>query len=483
MRTSGILLPISALPARHGVGDFGEQAYHFIDTLEEIGKTIWQILPLNRLGYGESPYQTYSSFAGDEIYINLDLLKQEGLISEDISSFNENSAVVDYQAVRDFKEKYFKIAFENFKPTPSYQLFIEQEWVYLYAVFVTFKKLNNNKIWNQWLPEHRNWIKDKKYDVTIHQKEIEYEMFLQYMFYKQWDKLRQYANNKQIMMMGDLPIYTGLDSLDVWCNQEVYLLDENGDPTFVAGVAPDYFSETGQRWGNPLYDWDYLAKHDFDFWINRLAYTEKMFDIIRIDHFRAFDTYYKIPASCPTAIEGEWIEAPGYALFDMIQQKLPNLKIIAEDLGDLRPEVLALRDHYKLKGMKIVQHMLDFEKEAMLNESRNMVIYTGTHDNQTIQGWLNILDETYLSQIKNFFKEKNYNNNELWQNFVEYTYHTLPDIAIIPVQDLLGLDDETRFNMPGVLNETNWRWKLVNFDELTKHIANIKKWLKESKRL
>lgn len=483
MRTSGILLPISGLPSRHGIGDFGVDAYQFIDIINEMGNTIWQILPLNRLGYGESPYQTYSSFAGDEIYINLDLLKESGLISTPIEDFNAKSNKVDYEAIRNFKEKYFRIAFSNFVEDAEYHEFIQQEWVYLYAVFVTLKKLNGNIIWNKWREEHKTWIKNRKYDMSQHDEEVRYEMFLQFIFFKQWSNLRKYANEKGIQMMGDMPIYTGIDSLDVWCNQEVYLLDENGEPTYVAGVAPDYFSATGQRWGNPLYNWEYLENTHFDFWVKRLAYTEKVFDLIRIDHFRAFDTYWKIPASCETAIEGSWIEAPGYALFDVLTTKLPNLKIIAEDLGDLRPEVLQLRDHYNLKGMKIVQHMIDFDKESLLNESSNMVIYTGTHDNQTIQGWLNELDEKTINRIHKFFEDKHYTNDHLYQNFAEYTYHTLPDIAILPVQDLLGLDDRARFNMPGLLNDTNWRWKLVDFDEFKALTPTIQKWLKESKRI
>lgn len=483
MRTSGVLLPVSSLPGKHGIGDFGLEAYQFVDMLKEMGSTIWQILPFNRLGYGSSPYQAYSSFAGDEIYISLELLQKLDLLPNIVLDFDSSNNRVDYEKVREFKEYYFRIAFSNFVEDEEYNIFIEQEWVYLYAVFATFKKLNQNKIWNKWKEEHKNWIKNRQYDEKIHIQEIKYEMFLQYLFFKQWTDLKKYANERGIQILGDIPIYTGLDSLDVWCNQEVYLLDEEGNPTYVAGVAPDYFSEEGQRWGNPIYNWEYLENTHFDFWVKRLAYTEKMFDFIRIDHFRAFDTYWKIPSQCATAIEGEWVEAPGYALLDVVTTKLPNLKIIAEDLGDLRPEVIVLRDYYNLKGMKIVQFMLDFEKQSVLNESSNMIIYTGTHDNQTLQGWINQLDEKMIRRMNQFFNDQNYKNKNLYENLIEYTYHTLPDIAIIPMQDLLGLDDEARLNTPGLLSDLNWTWKLQNFESFNKIISKTKPWLKESKRI
>lgn len=482
MREAGILLPISSLPGEHGIGDFGKYAYEFVDIIKSMGNNLWQILPLNPLGYGESPYQAYSSYAGDEIYINLTLLKQAGYIKEEIPLFQENSEKVDYQSVREFKAIYLKKAFENFIPTDEYNQFIQQEWVYQYAVFITLKKLNHLMSWNLWCDEHKSWIENRQYDISQHDKAIRYEMFVQFIFFTQWMQLKTYANKQGIKMIGDMPIYTGFDSLDVWANKKAYLLDENDNPTFVAGVAPDYFSATGQRWGNPIYDWQYLENTHFDFWVKRLAYADTMFDYVRIDHFRAFDTYWKIPAHCETAIEGAWIEAPGYALFDVITTKLPNIQIIAEDLGDLRPEVLQLRDHYHLKGMKIVQHMMDFDKEAMLNESCNMVVYTGTHDNQTIQGWLNELDDTTLNKMQKFFTDRNYRNSTLCENYCEYTYHTLANMAILPVVDLLGLDDSARFNMPGVLNDSNWRWKLKNFAAFKNLTEKISKWIKESKR-
>ena len=354
MRQVGMLMPVASLPGRHGIGDFGKESYNFVDLLKEAKAAIWQMLPLNPLGYGNSPYQPYSSCAGDEIYISLDKLCEEGLLKR-VPDFHANASHIDYQAVRAFKGKYLRKAFEKFKPDAGYRKFIKMEWVYNYAVFLTLKKQNNLVAWNEWPIKQQNWIKDHEYDLTPLKEDIEYEMFVQYEFYKQWMELKKYANKKGIKVMGDIPIYVGIDSLDVWSGQENFLLGADGKPTFIAGVPPDYFSATGQRWGNPIYDWDYMEKDGFRFWLNRLDYSSKLFDIIRIDHFRAFDSYWKIPAECETAVDGEWNYAPGYKLFDTIFKEMPDINIIVEDLGDLRPEVLELRDHYGFKGMRIVQ--------------------------------------------------------------------------------------------------------------------------------
>jgi len=387
MRDAGVLLPVSALPSRHGIGDFGKSSYEFVKKLKESGVKIWQILPLNPLGFGNSPYQPYSSYAGDELYISLELLKEEGLIRE-IKDFRKDETRIDYQAVRSFKEGYLREAFDAFRPTEDYDEFRRRDWVYKYAVFITLKKANNLRCWNEWPKEQREWIRDRKFNIEPYKNEIRYEIFLQYIFYKQWMALKKSANQAGIKIMGDIPIYVGIDSLDVWDNQECFLLDLECRPAFIAGVPPDYFSESGQRWGNPIYNWEFIKTRGFDLWVNRLSYAGELFDIVRIDHFRGFDTYWKIPASCPTAVEGEWVEAPGYELFEILSEKLPDVEIVAEDLGDLRPEVLKLRDHFGLKGMKVVQFTFDpNEKNNNFQDRENMIIYTGTHDNQTIRGW------------------------------------------------------------------------------------------------
>ena len=283
--------------------------------------------------------------------------------------------------------------------------------------------------------------------------------------------------------MGDIPFYVGIDSLDVWANQKCFLLGADGKPTFIAGVPPDYFSATGQRWGNPIYDWKYLKKEDYKFWLDRIAYNSKLFDIIRIDHFRAFDTYWKIPATCETAIEGEWVEAPGYEVFDLIVEKFKKIQIIAEDLGDLREEVHILKNHYGLKGMKIVQFTFDpRENNNNFEDTRNMVIYTGSHDNQTIRGWYESQNENTQDAIRKALEKAGYKDRVISRRFIRLTLDSIADMAILPLQDFLDLGDEARINTPGTVGSPNWEWKLTNFHKLRKEISGIKDLIIASKR-
>lgn len=483
MREAGLLLPLSSLPSDYGVGEMGRYSYQLIDLLKEGGFSIWQILPLNPLGYGNSPYQPYSSFAGDELYISLEELFLEGLLKRKPDAFLNQNTSVDYEKVRAFKAIYLKEAFQNFIPDADYESFCKQEWVYYYGVFLTLKKKNNLRCWNEWSLEQKEWIKNKRFDVSLYQEEINYEMFVQYLFYKQWMKLKAYANQNAIKIMGDIPFYVGIDSLDVWMNQDCFLLDEEGRPNFIAGVPPDYFSETGQRWGNPIYDWEYLKVTQYGFWMERLAYSNKLFDYIRIDHFRAFDTYWKIPATCPTAIEGEWIEAPGYELFDMIKATFKDLEIIAEDLGDLREEVHVLKNHYGLKGMKIVQFTFDpNENNNNFEDIKNMVIYTGSHDNQTIRGWYEAQEESTQKAIREALVRLGYLVESITDCFLKLTFDSIADMAIIPMQDFINLSDEGRMNTPGTLGSPNWEWKLSNYDEFIKELPKIKEMIDTSNR-
>ena len=475
MRSAGMLLPVASLPSRYGVGDFGAEAYKFIDILEQMQMKIWQVLPLNPLGFGNSPYQAYSSFAGDELYISLDELVADGLLdSAEGAVFDEAATKVDYQAVRKHKEDFLRHAYTNFQAGESlhqeYHEFVDNTpWLKNYAVFLTLKKTNGLRIWTDWPQEHKDWIKDGKLDLMPFAEQISYEMFLQFIFYRQWFKLKAHANNKGIQLMGDIPIYIGMDSLDVWANQEMFLLDENQQPTFIAGVPPDYFSVTGQRWGNPIYNWEALQQSGFKFWIERLGGNAAAFDIIRIDHFRAFDTYWKIPASCPTAVEGEWVEAPGYALFDTIYRELPGINIVAEDLGDLRPEVLKLRDHYNLKGMKIFQFIFDPLKDnSKLTEAVNTIMYTGTHDNSTLIGWYQGVTDEERHHLREFFHT---DDAGIKNAMLHYVLQTKAEFAILPVQDVLGLDESSRLNTPGTVGAPNWEWKLADFAALENEIA------------
>lgn len=484
MREAGILIPLASLPSDYGIGEMGKHSYEFVDLLKQSNIKIWQILPLNPLGFGNSPYQPYSSFAGDEIYISLEQLYKDDYLDEKPETFNVEVTTLDYAAVREFKQKYLKQAFLNFKPDNSYEEFASQEWVYLYAVFLTFKKKNNLVCWNKWKDEHKNWIKDRKYDLSEYEADIKYEMFVQYIFYKQWMKLKEYANKNGIKVMGDIPIYVGIDSLDVWSNQENFLLDENGEPIFIAGVPPDYFSKTGQRWGNPIYNWDYMKQNDFKFWKDRFSYNSKLFDIIRIDHFRAFDTYWKIPSECETAIDGEWIEAPGYDLFDTVLDSSLKEKIVVEDLGDLRPEVHKLRDYYNFKGMKIIQFAFDpSENNNNFEDREQLIVYTGTHDNQTIKGWYDSQSKIVKKEIDLELFSYGYRKGTISHRFIEYALNSIAEIAIIPMQDILDLDDSARLNTPGTVGSPNWEWKLKDFTKFKNNIPFLAKAVKDSGRL
>ncbi len=418
-KKAGILMPVASLPSPYGIGDFGKYSFEFIDFLAECGVKVWQILPLNPLGYGNSPYQPYSSMAGDELYIDLDDLHHQGLLKKRPLRALSRAKSVDYEEVRKVKGEVLRDAFQYFVPDAGYEKFIAMDWVYPYAVFLTFKKKNGMKTWLEWPKEQREWPAGSGFDESVWAKDIAYEMFIQYTFYRQWMTLKAYANRKGIEIMGDIPFYVGLDSLDVWRSREDFLLGADGQPTFVAGVPPDYFSATGQRWGNPIYNWEKLEKDKFRFWIDRITYTARLFDIVRIDHFRAFDTFWKIPAECPTAVEGEWVEAPGYALFDALFQKHPDLNIVAEDLGELRPEVHTLRDHYALPGMDVVQFTFDPEWGSPVLEHRS-VVYTGTHDNETLKQWFEAKTAEDQEKGRKFLRKAGVDTRHIVHAFIVY---------------------------------------------------------------
>ncbi len=482
MRRAGILMPVSALPSDFGIGDLGKSGYEFVDMLKKTGISIWQILPLNPLGYGNSPYQPYSSYAGDEIYIDLYQLKEEGYILEQVKT-NRYNGPIRYEQVRKFKGEYLKAAYysfvENSGQNEEYQEFIRQEWVYPYAAFIAFKKANNDASWNQWSDEQQNWEVGHAINDDSIADEINYQLFLQFMFYKQWMKLKKYANSKGIDIMGDVPFYVGFDSADVWQEKEGFLLDEKNVPTFIAGVPPDYFSKTGQRWGNPIYNWDYMEKTEFNFWVKRLAYSAKLYDIVRIDHFRAFDTFWKIPASCETAVEGEWIEAPGYAFFKTLLEKEQDIQIVVEDLGDLREEVLTLRDSFGFKGMNVVEFtFLDGE-----DKESNRIAYTGTHDNQTAAGWYKSLPLKRKFKVKRLMKERSVPKGKMSDRMVAYTMGLDAEYAIAPMQDYLGLTDKARINTPGTVGSPNWEWKLDDLTCFDKKAEQIRKLLSRTDRI
>ena len=476
-------MPVSSLPSCTGVGEFGKEAYRFISMLKENHISIWQILPLNPLGYGNSPYQPYSSYAGDEIYISLESLCDAGLIKEVPAAFRENAVTVDYDAVREYKEPFLREAYQSFvsmgkQEETAYKTFLAQPWVWDYGVFRALKKANGGVCWNEWKKEDMVWPEERRELSEEIKSEAEYHMFLQYMFYTQWMKLKKEANDNGIEIMGDVPFYVGVDSVDVWAGKENFLLDTDNRPVFIAGVPPDYFSATGQRWGNPIYDWDHLKETEYQFWVDRIGYSNKLFDIVRIDHFRAFDTFWKIPSSCPTAIEGEWIEAPGYEVIDTMKAKIEGLNLVAEDLGDLRPEVLKLKDHYKLKGMKVLMFSINTDgKRAYdcFHDVENMIIYTGTHDNSTLMEWYNDLTTAAKRKVRRFLKVNGCTQGSIKDRLLQYTFASKAEYAIIPLADIIGLGKEGHINTPGTVGSPNWEWRLPDFTEAEKELKKYKK--------
>lgn len=485
MRESGILMPVSALPSRTGVGELGQYAYEFVNYLAENGVKIWQILPLNPVGFGNSPYQPYSSFAGDELYISLDELYKEGLLKERPPAFLEKETAVQYERVREWKETYLREAFEAFSRKTSsekndYEEFAAQPWVYEYGVYQAFKKKNNGSCWNEWSKEERDWCKERFALSQEEEKEAQYHMFLQYVFFTQWMRVKQEANQKGIRIMGDMPFYVGLDSVDVWSGKDNFLLDTDGRPIFIAGVPPDYFSATGQRWGNPIYDWDYMKKTDYQFWVDRIGCSQKLFDIVRIDHFRAFDTFWKIPASCPTAIEGEWVEAPGYEVIDTLLEKLPGIELVAEDLGLLRPEVLELKNHYHFKGMKVLQFSIEthgkYARDSF-QETENLIIYTGTHDNDTLMEWYEKLSVPARRKVRRFLKKAGIRGGSVKDRLLKYVWKSKAEYAIVPMADLIGLGKEGHINTPGTVGSPNWEWRMPSMEKMEMALKKYRKFL------
>lgn len=449
---SGVLFPLSSFPSKHGIGDLGANAYAIIDDLANNNADYLQILPFHPSNQANSPYRGFSTFAGDEIYINLEQLVEMGLL-EDVPDYYADSNKVYYDKIREFKHKYLLAAYKNFRGNDEYDYFLEKcPWVIDYAIYCTFALINNSYDWTSWPQEFKTYPQDHRIDLSNYQEEIGYYQFVQYIFYLQWFNFKNYANEKGIKIIGDMPFYVDHGSVEVWLDNKSFLLDEAGNPTDVAGVPPDYFSETGQYWGNPIYDWEYLKEHGFRFWVERIGWASKIFDITRIDHFRAFDSYWDIPAASTSAIDGVWKYAPGYDLFDCLYDELGEIELVAEDLGYLRPEVIELKDHYQLKGMKVFQFMLNDGFEDL----EHSYFYPGTHDNETIVGWVASLDEENTNKLKKVVGE----DLPLNLAVLNYCLHSTASDVLIPIWDLLEVDNEQRFNVPGAVNDTNWTYRV-----------------------
>lgn len=470
MRASGVLMPISALPSAYGIGCFSKEAYQFVDRLAEAGQSLWQILPLGPTSYGDSPYQSFSTFAGNPYYIDPeDLISRKWLTKKECGSvnFGNNEEYVDYSAIYQNRFTILRMAWKrsNIKEDKGFRKFCRENsyWLDDYALYMSVKTSFDNVCWVEWDEDIKTRQENaiKKYK-KIFAEEIEFYQFQQYLFRIQWNKLKEYANKKGIKIVGDIPIYVAFDSSDAWANPELFQFDENCNPTAVAGCPPDAFSATGQLWGNPLYRWDYHKETDFDWWMKRLEACFNMYDVVRIDHFRAFDEYYSIPAGMETAEIGEWMPGPGYALFEMMKNRLGEREVIAEDLGFLTPSVIELVNKTGYPGMKVLQFAFDSREESDYlphNYTQNCVVYTGTHDNDTTIGWYEKLPKRDKDFCKRYLHLQTEDAEELKWEFIRAAFMSVADTAIIPMQDYLGLGSGARINVPSTLGN-NWQWRM-----------------------
>jgi 4-alpha-glucanotransferase len=491
-RVSGILLHPTSLPGPFGIGDLGAGAYQFVRFLQEGCQHVWQMLPLGPTGYGNSPYQTYSAFAGNPLLLSLETLQAEGWLSaSDLMKappFPSNR--VEYDAVRDFKQCMLWKAFETFQRTAGRSQLDElaafsqrqAEWLDDYTLFMALRETYAGASWTDW--EHNSARREPAAMEGWRKKlssRVQFHAFLQYQFFRQWQSLKAECHQHGIRLFGDVPIFIAHDSADVWAHPELFYLDAAGNPTVVAGVPPDYFSRTGQRWGNPLYRWDVMAASGYAWWIQRLRTMREMVDIIRLDHFRGFEAYWEVPAAEDTAINGRWVEGPGAAFFEVLHQALGELPVVAEDLGLITPEVRALRDRFRLPGMRVLQ--FGFGGDPRTNEHcphnypRNCVVYTGTHDNNTSLGWWHEVEQPeHAAGLEHMQAERlaalKYmasDGREVHWDMIRLALASVGTVAIVPLQDVLGLGQEARMNYPGK-PEGNWQWRYAA-DLLTDALA------------
>jgi 4-alpha-glucanotransferase len=482
-RASGILLHPTSLPGRFGIGDLGKEACQFADYLANAGQHVWQVLPLGPTGYGNSPYQCLSVLAGNPLLISPEGLVADKLLEpaelDNVPSFPEDR--VDYGAVIKFKIPLLRKSFEIFQRKAArgerkqFKVFCQQNaaWLETYSLFMALKEAHGFAAWNAWEEDIRRreteslayWRGNLAYEISYHK-------YQQYQFFKQWSGLKKYCNEHRIRLLGDMPIFIALDSVVVWAHPEMFYLDDSGKPTIVAGVPPDYFSETGQLWGNPLYRWDVMARDGYAWWIERFRATRDLVDIIRVDHFRGFEKYWEVPATDDTAINGRWVPGPAAKLFEAIQKALGTLPIIAEDLGMITPKVHALRDQFGFPGMRVLQFSFgtgpNADKYRPYNYPRNCIVYTGTHDNNTTVGWFtgeDVKDSTQSKEEREREKQVALNylgtdGHEINWDFIRLALMSAADTAIIPMQDVLGLGSEARMNLPG-RQEGNWCWRFT----------------------
>ena len=485
-RSAGVLFHPTSLPGRFGIGDLGREAYRFVDFLASTHQTVWQVLPLGPTGYGDSPYASFSTFAGNPLLISLEELRDAGdLDGSDLGAIPDFPVrAVDFGWVQYWKVPLLEKAATNFLKSSSgerksdYERFCSEnaEWLDDYAVFMAVKSKYDRKaaqagisgaMWNNY------WDKDialrepsalSKWKSDCREA-IEINRVLQYFFSCQWGGVKAYANERGVQLVGDIPIFVAPDSVDVWANRELFHLDRDGRPKVVAGVPPDYFSPTGQLWGNPLYDWKVMEKRGFLWWLSRIRATLKLVDIVRIDHFRGFEAYWEVPAGEKTAQKGQWVKAPGMELFTVAQRELGDLPVMAEDLGVITPEVNRMRDHFGFPGMRVLQFAFGLRDGKLAaedpflphNHTMNSVVYTGTHDNDTTLGWYRRLTPELQDIVRRYLAR---DDHDIVWDFIRMAFSSVAQYAIIPMQDLLSLDSESRMNTPSTLGG-NWMWRLL----------------------
>ena len=489
-RSSGILFHPTSLPGKYGIGTLGKEAYAFIDFLKKSKQKLWQIFPLGPTGYGDSPYQSFSSFAGNPYLIDFDLLIEAHLLSEeDLKDifFGDNEEYIDYGAIYNQKYPLLRKAYENFKSSDNNEMKGSLEnfkrenssWLNDYSLYISLKNHFNGLPWNEWAQD----IKNREDGAMHHYRseladDIEYHNFIQFLFFKQWGDVKRYANENGIKIIGDIPIFVAADSSDAWANPEIFLFDKERKPVKVAGVPPDYFSATGQLWGNPLYNWEKLRDTNYNWWVERVRANLSTCDIIRIDHFRGFEAYWAVPYGDDTAINGQWEPGPGIDLFNAIKSQLGELPIIAEDLGLMTQGVIDLREATGFPGMKILGFAFDSGEENDYlphTYTRNCVVYTGTHDNDTLVGWFQKAKEEDREFARNYLNSRA--DEEIHWDAIRGAWSSVACMAISPVQDFLGLGSEARINTPGVASG-NWQWRLkhgVLTNELAEKIAKLTK--------
>jgi 4-alpha-glucanotransferase len=474
-RSAGILLHPTSLPGPYGIGELGPEALEFIDFLGGAGQRLWQILPLNPTGGDGSPYSSYSAFAGNPLLISTRRLIEDGFLTSDVPEIPHGP--VDYPAVISAKTKLLREAHGKMKLGKDFRGFQEEHetWLGDYALYMALKGSHGGRSWKEWeegvSKRQTGALTEARRELV---EEVRFHEFAQYLFFHHWEEVKRAANEKKIEVIGDLPIFVSHDSADVWANQDLFFLDSSGDPTAVAGVPPDYFSETGQLWGNPLYDWGRMREDGYSWWVERMWMALTLYDAVRVDHFRGFEAYWEIPADEDTAQNGRWVKGPGDEVFRAFEKALGELPIIAEDLGEITPEVEELRDELGLPGMKVLQFAFSGPDNAFLPheyEGSNWVVYTGTHDNDTTSGWW----RSAGAEGRNFARR--YLGKEfvsVW-DFIRAAHFSTADRAVVPMQDVLELGSEHRMNVPGAA-QGNWTWRLEKSalaPELAERLLNL----------